>query len=81
MLKTAEDVSALTSEIVKDEIGKEQILEVDTFALVDNSRLFVLLVSGAGVLLGSALAWVSGRKIAKPIVGMTGAMKELATGR
>jgi len=80
MLRNADDLSALTSDIVQNELETQEEQEKQTLALVEDSRWFALIGGSSGVLLGSLLAWLIGRVIARPIIGMTTAMKELASG-
>ena len=49
-------------------------------ARVDEMRNWALGIGAAAILLCIVLAWFVGRSIAKPVVGMTGTMQQLAAG-
>ncbi len=58
----------------------QQVAEQDIHATIDTSQTIGMTLVGAGLLLGIAFAWFIGSAIARPILGMTGAMRKLADG-
>ena len=52
----------------------------DMLAGIASNRSLVLFLGLAGLVVGSGLAWIIGRGIARPIVAMCGAMRALAGG-
>ncbi len=80
MAAIAAELKTKTDELTKlqNELNEEVIEE--TFSLISSSGLMVGVISLAAVVVGLLIAWVIGRGIAKPVVGMTSAMTTLAGG-
>ena len=80
MAGLASEVKAKTDELT--DLQNERNAEVidETFGLISSSVLLVSALSLGAIGLGILLAVLIGRGIAKPVVGMTAAMKTLAGG-
>ena len=55
-------------------------VKAETAHTIENAELVVMILSVAGLCLGIVLAWFIGNGLAKPVVGMTEAMRRLADG-
>ncbi|MBN8907035.1 MAG: HAMP domain-containing protein, partial [Rhodospirillales bacterium] len=58
----------------------ERKIEAETVALIEDTSMRSLVLAVIGVAVGCALAWFIGLGIARPVVGMTRAMRRLADG-
>jgi len=73
-------VQTNTESITRSGIAEEQQQEHDTMATMAWTSSLLLYLSVGGLLLGAALAWLIGRGISRPVVGMCAAMQALAGG-
>ncbi len=72
---------AADAEAIKEGAGREQkIAESEIERTISTSQFTSIILVAAGLLLGTVFAWFIGRAIARPIVGMTAAMRKLANG-
>ena len=61
-------------------ITEEKQEEHDTLSTIASTSSLILYLSVGGLLIGAALAWLIGRGISRPVVGMCVAMRALAGG-
>lgn len=61
-------------------VADQRMIEADTVDLVEAFRTRALVLAVLGVALGIVLAWTIGSGIARPVIGMTAAMRRLAEG-
>jgi methyl-accepting chemotaxis protein len=81
VMKTSGEQAAADAESIKAGGIADQKLEEQTLlAMMDHTSGVVLTLAIGGMALGMGLAWVIGRGIARPVVGMAAAMNELASG-
>jgi methyl-accepting chemotaxis protein len=80
MKKMAETIAADALSIKETGIADETQIERETLSLVLSTERFVLLLAIGGLIVGVGLAWLIGRGISRPVVGMGGAMCILAGG-
>jgi hemerythrin-like metal-binding protein len=74
--KFSEDATFIRDSGVED----EHKIEAETFSVIDSSRDLSVILALIGVGVGGIFAWVIGGAIARPVVGMTAAMRRLADG-
>ena len=80
MAKLGLQVQTDTQSIKASGIAEEQQAEHDTTATMTSTSSLILYLSVGGLLLGATLAWLIGRGISRPVVGMSVAMQALAGG-
>ncbi len=80
MAKMGAQVQTDTGSIKASGIADEQQMEHDTAATMASTSALILYLAIGGLLLGTGLAWLIGRGIARPVVGMAAAMRALADG-
>jgi len=61
-------------------VEEEQRIEAQTKSMIDSSRDMTSLFAIVGLVLGASLSWLLGSAIARPVVGMTDAMRHLSEG-
>jgi methyl-accepting chemotaxis protein len=67
--------------IKQNGVAEEQVIEHATSELINSREQFILLLAFCGLLLGSLLAWVIGRAISKPLVGLVLGVQKLGEGQ
>ena len=72
----AADAEAIKSSLAAD----EKQIEHEVTSLIAWSNTLITALSVAGFLLGAVFAWLIGRAIAKPVLGLCSGMRELAKG-
>lgn len=72
----AADAEAIKLSLIEDQ--KQTQREVS--ALIDWSNVLILTLSLGGIAIGIGFAWLIGRAISKPVVGLSNGMRELAVG-
>jgi methyl-accepting chemotaxis protein len=60
--------------------SSQNALGAELTAANEGAQWFLLMLSAAAVLLGTAVAWMIGRSITRPVLAMTGTMQTLAGG-
>jgi methyl-accepting chemotaxis protein/CHASE3 domain sensor protein len=78
MKHEADAIAGNVKAIVESGVAEEHQLKEDMVTTIGSTELLVLVLSLAGVAIGMGLAWVIGMAIARPVLGMTGAMERLA---
>ncbi|AWK85955.1 bacteriohemerythrin [Azospirillum thermophilum] len=80
-MRTAGDEIAADVGFIRDSgIAEERTVERQTDALIGATQALILVLSLAGAAAGGLLAFLIGRSIAAPVVGITAAMRCLADG-
>lgn len=80
MTLAAADVTKEAKSIKDDLLAQQQRLAKDSAEEAHSTGQFVTILGGAGIAFGALLAWLLGRGISRPMVGMCKAMRELASG-
>ncbi|HEX7881134.1 MAG TPA: HAMP domain-containing methyl-accepting chemotaxis protein, partial [Afipia sp.] len=66
---------------IKDGLGARQVqLASESATAAHSTSQFVTALGGAGIVFGALLAWMLGRGISRPMIGMRDAMRQLAGG-
>ena len=72
----AADAEAIKLSLIEDQKQTER----EVSALIDWSNVLILTLSLGGIAIGIGFAWLIGRAISKPVVGLSTGMRELAGG-
>ncbi|MGO3929839.1 HAMP domain-containing methyl-accepting chemotaxis protein [Rhodopseudomonas pseudopalustris] len=80
MPKVATVIADGAASIKQSGIADQQMIAKNTEALLDDTKSQILIITVGAVAIGLVLAWLIGRAISRPIIRMSGAMKELAGG-
>ncbi|ABD04903.1 methyl-accepting chemotaxis sensory transducer [Rhodopseudomonas palustris HaA2] len=80
MPKAATAIAGDAANIKQSGIADQQKIAKDTEALLGDTKSQILIITAGVLVVGMLLAWLIGRAISRPIVQMSGAMKELAGG-
>ena len=80
MSKAAQVIAAAAANIKESGLAEEAKIEHETVSLISSTEALVLAIAIGSMVLGMALAWLIGRAISKPVVGLCAGMRELAEG-
>jgi methyl-accepting chemotaxis protein len=80
MSKIAQAISADAEAVKESGIAEEKKIEHETTSLIASTESLILMIAVGSLILGIALAWLIGRAISKPVVGLCAGMRELAEG-
>ena len=80
MLKMAQSIADDAAAIKQSGIAEETKIEHETTETMASTESFVMMIAVGSIVLGIVLAWLIGRAISKPVVGLCGGMRELAEG-
>jgi methyl-accepting chemotaxis protein len=80
MSKVAQAIAAAAANIKESGLAEEAKIEHETVSLISSTEALVLAIAIGSMVLGMALAWLIGRAISKPVVGLCAGMRELAEG-
>jgi methyl-accepting chemotaxis protein len=80
MSKIAQAIAGDAEAIKESGVAEEAQIERETTSLIASTEGFILAVAIVSLVLGIALAWLIGRAISKPVVGLCAGMRELAEG-
>ncbi|MDA9433558.1 methyl-accepting chemotaxis protein [Bradyrhizobium sp. CCBAU 51627] len=80
MALMAQMIGAAAEAIKEAGLADETEVKGETEALVASTESFILILSVACLSVGVVLAWLIGRAISKPVVGLCRGMRELADG-
>jgi methyl-accepting chemotaxis protein len=75
------DIAAKMNDAAYANKAAEQTLAASSMAIAHGTRNFVTLLGLTGLVVGALLAWMLGRGISRPMIGMCAAMRELAGGK
>jgi methyl-accepting chemotaxis protein len=80
IMKPSEEAIA-EAEKIKAETAEREAHDAEALSsTILNSEILIVVLSVAAIAFGIAVAWLSGRSISKPVMGMTAAMRTLAAG-
>ncbi len=80
MAKAAQAIGAAAEAIKQSGIAEEAKIEHETESMISSTEHLILILAIGSLLLGIVLAWLIGRAISKPVVGLCAGMRELAEG-
>jgi methyl-accepting chemotaxis protein len=80
IMKPSEEAIAEAEKIKAETAAREAHDAEALSSTILNSEILIVVLSIAAVAFGIAVAWISGRSISKPVIGMTAAMRTLAAG-
>ncbi|WKA28804.1 methyl-accepting chemotaxis protein [Bradyrhizobium roseum] len=80
MAKEAQAIAAAAESIKESGIAEETKIEHETIDLINSTEGLILIIAISSMILGIALAWLIGRAISKPVIGLCAGMRELADG-
>jgi methyl-accepting chemotaxis protein len=80
MAKFAQAIGADAEAIKESGIADETRIEHETAGLIAATESLILMIAVGSLALGVVLAWLIGRTISKPVVGLCAGMRELAEG-
>ncbi|UYO38712.1 MCP four helix bundle domain-containing protein [Rhodopseudomonas palustris] len=80
MTRLAREVTADAEAIKASGVAEEKQIEHATSDLIATTERLVALLAIGSLVLGVVLAWLIGRAISKPVVGLCAGMRELADG-
>ena len=80
MAKAAKEIGANAEFIKETGIADEEKIEHETTETIVSTERLVMMIALGSLILGLALAWLIGRAISKPVVGLCAGMRELAEG-
>jgi methyl-accepting chemotaxis protein len=80
MAKAAQAIGAAAEAIKESGVAEETKIEHETTSLIASTESLILMIAIGSLVLGIVLAWLIGRAISKPVVGLCAGMRELADG-
>jgi len=80
MAKEAQAIAAAAESIRESGVAEEAKIEHETESLIASTENLVLMLAIGSLVLGIVMAWLIGRAISKPVVGLCAGMRELADG-
>ena len=80
MAKFAQAIAADAEAIKESGIADETKIEHETANLIASTESLILMIAVGSLAFGIVLAWLIGRTISKPVVGLCAGMRELAEG-
>ncbi|RED37756.1 methyl-accepting chemotaxis protein [Rhodopseudomonas thermotolerans] len=80
MTKVAQSLAGDAAAIKQSGVAEQKQIGHQTTALIGETQNQILFITLGAMALGFLLAWLIGRAVSKPIVAMSGVMKELAAG-
>jgi methyl-accepting chemotaxis protein len=80
MTKIAQAIGADAEALKESGMAEERRIEHETSSLIASTESLILMLSIGSLVLGIVLAWLIGRAISRPVVGLSAGMKELAGG-
>ena len=80
MAKAAQAIAAAAASIKESGLAEEAKIEHETVSMISSTESMILMIAIVSLVLGLALAWLIGRAISKPVVGLCAGMRELAEG-
>ena len=80
MSKEAQAIAAAAESIKQSGIAEEAQIEHEAVELIASTEHLILAISIGSLAIGILLAWLIGRAISKPVIGLCAGMRELAEG-
>jgi methyl-accepting chemotaxis protein len=80
MAKEAQALAAAAEDVRQSGVAEEARIEHETIDLIASTESLIVALAIGSLVLGILLAWLIGRAISKPVVGLCAGMRELADG-
>ena len=80
MAKEAQAIAAAAESIKESGVAEEAKIEHETIDLIGSTESLILIIAIGSMVLGIVLAWLIGRAISRPVIGLCAGMRELADG-
>jgi methyl-accepting chemotaxis protein len=80
MANEAQAIAAAAERVKDSGIAEEAKIEHETIDLINSTERLIVVLSIGSFVLGVLLAWLIGRAISKPVIGLCAGMRELAEG-
>jgi len=80
MSKMAQAIGADAEAIKESGVAEEKQIEQETTSLIASTEHLILMIAIGSLVMGILLAWLIGRAISRPVVGLCAGMRELAEG-
>jgi methyl-accepting chemotaxis protein len=80
MAKEAQAIAAAAESVKQSGVAEEAQIEHETVELIASTEHLILAIAIGSLVIGTLLAWLIGRAISKPVVGLCAGMRELAEG-
>ncbi len=80
MAKEAQAIAAAAERVKDSGVADEAKIEHETIDLIASTEHLIVVISIGSLVLGVLLAWLIGRAISKPVIGLCAGMRELAEG-
>jgi len=80
MAKEAQAIAAAAESVRQSGVADEAKIEHETLDLIVSTEHMIVAISIGSLVLGVLLAWLIGRAISKPVIGLCAGMRELADG-
>jgi methyl-accepting chemotaxis protein len=80
MAKEAQAIAAAAERVKDSGVAEEAKIEHETIDLINSTEHLIVVISIGSLVLGVLLAWLIGRAISKPVIGLSAGMRELAEG-
>ena len=80
MAKEAQAIAAAAESVKQSGVAEEAQIEHETIDLIVSTEHLILAIAIGSLVLGILLAWLIGRAISKPVIGLCAGMRELAEG-
>ena len=80
MAKEAQAIAAVAERVKDSGVAEEAKIEHETIDLIASTEHLIVVISIGSLVLGMLLAWLIGRAISKPVIGLCAGMRELAEG-
>jgi len=80
MAKEAQAIAAAAENVRQSGVADEAKIEHETLDLIVSTEHLIVAISIGSLVLGVLLAWLIGRAISKPVIGLCAGMRELADG-
>ena len=80
MAKEAQAIAAAAEGVKQSGVAEEAQIEHETIDMIVSTEHLILAISIGSLVLGMLLAWLIGRAISKPVIGLCAGMRELAEG-
>ena len=80
MAKEAQAIAAAAESVKQSGVAEEAEIEHETVELIASTEHLILAIAIGSLVIGILLAWLIGRAISKPVIGLCAGMRELAEG-
>ena len=80
MAKKAQAIAVAAESVKQSGVAEEAQIEHETIDMIASTEHLILAIASGSLVLGILLAWLIGRAISKPVIGLCAGMRELAEG-